>query len=412
MKYGIKTIEDFDVKGKTILLRVDINLPVDKKARKLMDTTRIEACIPTIKELSEKGAKLVIIAHQGSDIEYKNYYNLLPHSKIMSKLMDKEVRFVPDICGLHALSQIENLKDGEILLLDNVRFMAEEMTLFETKLDLTTEQIVETQVVKKLSPLADIFIVDAFASAHRKQPSLVGFSYVLPSGMGRLFEKEYAILSRIFETPKSPCIFVLGGAKVQDAFMVMEKVLKDGIADRILTGGLLGNIMLIASRIDIGKKSEEFIYKRNLGEFIEEAEEILYKYKNRIVIPDDLAYIEGKRIEIPVVDLLPDKMYVDIGEKTINKYSDIIGQAETIFVNGPMGVYEKKETELGTRAVLKAIADSKGYSVVGGGDSVAAVNKFEVRDKIDYICTGGGALIRFLSHEELPVIKALKEANN
>ena len=222
MKYGIKTIDDFDVKGKTVLLRVDMNQPVNAKTETLEDITRIKACAPTVKELSDKGAKLVVMAHQGSDVEYQNYHNLRPHAKVLSALTGKHITFVPDVVGPYAQEQIKKLKDGEILLLDNVRFMAEEMTLFETTLKLTPEQMADTQVVRKLAPLTDIYVCDAFATAHRAQPTLVGFPQVLPSGMGRLFEKEYGILSDILEAPKRPCVFVLGGAKIQDAFMTVS----------------------------------------------------------------------------------------------------------------------------------------------------------------------------------------------
>lgn len=239
MKFGINTIDDFDIKGKTVLLRVDINQPVDKATDTLKDIARIKGCVPTVKELSHKGAKLVILAHQGSDIEYQNYYNLSPHAKVLSDLTGKNVEFVPDVCGPYAQERIKQLKDGEIILLDNVRFMAEEMTLFETKLNLTPEQQAKTQVVSKLAPLADLFIVDAFAAAHRAQPTLMGFQQLLPSAMGRLFEKEYGVLSEILEQPQRPLVFVLGGAKIQDAFLMMDKVLCEGIADKVLAGGLV-----------------------------------------------------------------------------------------------------------------------------------------------------------------------------
>ena len=411
MKYGIKTIDDFDVKGKTVLLRVDINQPVNAKTETLEDITRIQACAPTVKELSDKGAKLVVLAHQGSDVEYQNYYNLSPHAKVLSALTGKHITFVPDVVGPYAQEQIRALKDGEILLLDNVRFMAEEMTLFETTLKLTPQQMAQTQIVRKLAPLADIYICDAFAAAHRAQPTMVGFERVLPSGMGRLFEKEYGILSDILESPKRPCVFVLGGAKIQDAFMMMGKVLSDGVADTVLTGGLLANIMLIAKEVDIGKASEDFIYNRGLGDFIEQARELLEQYGDKIVLPGDLAYVDDSgRHEANIDDLPPNQMLIDIGAKTIRKYEDVISAAGTVFVNGPMGVFEKEPSANGTKDVWEAIAASDGFSVVGGGDSVAAANVFGVSGDMDYICTGGGALVRFLSGEVLPAVGALKGA--
>jgi phosphoglycerate kinase len=229
--------------------------------------------------------------------------------------------------------------------------------------------------------------------------------------MGRLFEKEYTIISDILKSPARPCVFVLGGAKIADAFLMMDKVLKDGTADVVLTGGLVANIVAIAKEIDIGKASEDFIYKKNFGECIDTAREILDAYSDKILVPEDFAYVEDEvRYEVSVGDIPQDKLLIDIGAKTIAKYEQVIREAGTVFVNGPMGVFEKVSSAAGTKAVWEAAADTKGLSVVGGGDSVAAANLFGVSKRIGYICTAGGALVRFLSGEELPVVKALKDA--
>jgi phosphoglycerate kinase len=412
MKHGIHTIDDFEVQGKTVLLRVDINEPVDREKNRLKDLTRIEGCIPTIRELSGKGAKVAVLAHQGSDIEYQSYYDLSLHAQVIQELLgSRAVEFVPDVCGPYAVERIRAMEPGDIVLLDNVRFMAEEMTLFETKLNLTPAQMAQTIVVKRLAPLADLYVCDAFAAAHRAQPTLVGFEQVLPSAMGRLFEKEYTIVSDILKSPQRPCVFVLGGAKIQDAFLMMDKVLKEGTADAVLTGGLVANIVAVAKEIDIGKASEDFIYKKNLGECIETAREILDAYGGKILVPEDFAYVEDEaRHEVSVGDIPQDRLLVDIGAKTIERYADIIREAGTVFMNGPMGVFEKRPSEAGTKAVWEAAADMDGLSVIGGGDSVSAANLFGLSERIGYICTGGGALVRFLSGEELPVVKALKEA--
>jgi len=408
MKFGINTIDDFDVSGKTVLLRVDINQPVDKIAKKLKDITRIKGCAPTIKELSDKGAKVVVLAHQGSDIEYQNYYNLSPHAKVISELIGKAVEFVEDVCGPFAQDKIKGMSDGQIILLDNVRFMAEENTLFELKLNLTPDQMKETQIVKKLAPLADLFVVDAFAAAHRAQPSLMGFSYVMPCAMGRLFEKEYSILAEVLEIPKKPLVFLLGGSKIGDAFQMMDKVLKEGIADKILAGGLVGQVMLVASGVDIGKPSHDFIVSKGLDQYIEKSKEVLAEYGAKIVLPIDVAYVKGGRKEIDVKDLPINEDILDIGAKTIELFTGEINSASTVFVNGPVGVFELKDTELGTKSLWHALAKTKAFTVLGGGDSVAATNKYELADDMGYVCTGGGALVRFLSGEELPIIKALK----
>jgi len=190
MRFGIRTLDEFDVSGKTVLCRVDINQPVDRETDTLKSIARIRACVPTVKELSEKGAKVVLLAHQGSDIEYKNFYCTRPHARVLTELLGQEVKWIDDVCGPAARDAIRALQPGEILLLDNVRFVSEEQTLFEMKLKLNHAQQAKTLLVEKLAPLADLYVCDAFAAAHRDQPSLCGFEQVLPSAMGRLFERN------------------------------------------------------------------------------------------------------------------------------------------------------------------------------------------------------------------------------
>ena len=407
---GMYTLDDFNLKGKTILARFDMNSPLDPKTREPIDITRIKESLPTLKELTEKGAKTVILIHQGSDIEYHNYASTEPHSRIISQLLGKPVEYIDDVCGPAAQDKIKALKNGQILMLENVRFMAEEMALFETKLNLSPEEQAKTLVVRKLAPLADLYICDAFAAAHRSQPTLVGMEEVLPSAMGRLLEKEITSLNQLLKNPDKPCIFILGGAKIQDAFLMMSSVLENEVADLILTGGLVAHIMLLAKGISLGKPSEGLIKKKNLEEYIDQAKDILNKFEDRIELPVDLAYLSGGRKEVEVNNLPVEYDLMDIGSNTISKYEQIIKDAKTIFFNGPVGVFEKTETELGTKSILFAIAKSNAFSVIGGGDSITAVNKYKLANNISYISTGGGALVRFLSGEELPVIKALKKS--
>jgi len=405
------TLDDFDLEGKTILARFDMNSPLDPKTREPIDITRIKESLPTLKELTEKGAKTVILIHQGSDIEYHNYSSTKSHAKIISQLLGKPVDYIDDVCGPAARDKIKALKNGQILMLENVRFMAEEMTLFETKLNLTPEEQAKTLVVRELAPLADIYLCDAFAAAHRSQPTLVGMEEVLPSAMGRLLEKEITALNQLLKNPEKPCIFILGGAKIQDAFLMMDSILKNNIADLVLATGLVAQVMLLAKGISLGKLSEDLIKKKNLEEYIEKSKDILDKFEDRIELPVDLAYsISGERKEVEVSNLPIEYTLMDIGSNTISKYEQIIKDAKTIFFNGPVGVFEKTETELGTKSILSAIAKSNTFTVLGGGDSIAAVNKYNFTNDISYISTGGGALVRFLSGEELPVIKALKKS--
>ncbi|MDR2071330.1 MAG: phosphoglycerate kinase [Treponema sp.] len=412
MRFGINTLDDLDVKDKTVLCRIDINQPVDRAAGTLKDTTRIEACIPTIRELSEKGAKLALMAHQGSDIEYKNFYTTEPHAKALSKLLGKEVRFIDDVCGPAAREAVKSLKAGDILLLDNVRFMSEEQTLFETKLLLSHEEQAKTLLVRKLAPLADLYVCDAFAAAHRDQPSLCAFEQLLPSAMGRLFEEEFCVISGLMEKPERPCVFVLGGAKISDAFLMMSAVLGSGAADKALTGGLAGEVLLWADGKDIGEPARAFIKKEGYGDLVETAKELLAKYRDRIVMPQGFAaVIDGRRIEYPLGQLPPGVMILDISAAAAEQYQKIIRSAKTVFVNGPMGVFEQEPSEKGTKMVWDALGDTPAYTVIGGGDSITAAKKYGKTKDINYICTGGGALIRFLTGEELPVVKALRRGS-
>ena len=412
MRFGICTLDEFDLLGKTVLCRVDINQPVDHKTGTLKSINRIQACVPTVRELLERGAKVVLLAHQGSDIEYKNFYTTFPHAKVLSGLLSREVRFIDDVTGPYAREAIASLKNGEVLLLDNVRFCAEEQTLFEMKLNLSHEQQAKTQVVTKLAPLADLYVCDAFAAAHRDQPSLCGFEQVLPSAMGRLFEQEFCVVSGVMESPARPCVFVLGGAKVSDAFLMMETVLKSGSADVVLTGGLVANILLFAKGCHIGQASLDFIQKSNYGAFIEQSIPLLETYGEKIILPLDLAYLDasGKRHEADIEKMPAEAGALDIGAKTIAAYTEQILSAKTVFVNGPMGVFEKPETEAGTKAVWQALAKTEAYTVLGGGDSITATEQYGLVEQMGYLCTGGGALIRFLTGEELPVVRALRHA--
>jgi phosphoglycerate kinase len=412
MRFGIRTLDEVEVQGRTVLCRVDINQPVDREKGTLKSINRIRACVPTIRELSDKGARVVLMAHQGSDIEYKNFYTTKPHAAVLQELLGREVQWIDDVCGPAARAKIAALRDGEILLLDNVRFVSEEQTLFEQKLRLSHEQQAKTLLVEKLAPLADLYVCDAFAAAHRDQPSLCGFEQVLPSAMGRLFEQEYCAVSQVMEQPDRPCVFVLGGAKISDAFLMMKTVLERGVADEILTGGLVANIFLMALGRPVGKGSEDFIMRSNYGEFVSKAAGLYREFGDRIVLPADLAWVEdGVRHEAVLTEIPAEAAAVDIGAETARVYREKILGAKTVFVNGPMGVFEQAPSEYGTKAVWQALADTEGYTVLGGGDSITATEKYGLTDRMGYICTGGGALIRFLSGEELPVVRALRHGS-
>ena len=405
---GIPTLDDVQVKGKRVLVRCDINCPLDQ-GKRIKDATRIRRSAPTLKELSEKRARVVVLAHQGDPLDYQNFTSLKEHRDYLEKFLDKKVEFIEDIAGPTAQERIKKLREGEILLLENIRLYTEETIIFEEEVKLTAEEQCRTYLVTKLSPLVDLYICDAFACVHRSEPSLVAFPRILSSAVGRLFEEEITALSKVKTSPRKPCLYLLGGAKILDAFQMMDHVLKDNCADRILTFGLVGNVMLKAKGYDLGEPSEEFLKKRNLLSYIEKAKKILKIYEQKISYPQDVAIEDnGERKEIAISSLPLDGLILDIGEETISEYSHEIGKARTIFMNGPAGVYERERFSLGTEKIWKEVANSSAFSVMGGGDTVAAASKFGIESKISHISTAGGGLIRFLAGETLAVIEALK----
>ena len=262
-----------------------------------------------------------------------------------------------------------------------------------------------------MAPLADFYVNDAFAAAHRNAPSMVAFQELLPSAGGPLLINEVSALTRVLESPARPAVFVLGGAKISDAYGMMSRVLENGIADRILACGVTGIVMLIAKGYDVGAKMKKFIEDRSLDAFIEPSRKYLAEYSGRIVIPQDLAFEQdGVRQEISVESLPCDELFPDVGRGTMAAFAQEIDEAGTIFFNGPPGVYENPIFEDGTKSILESIAAADGYSVIGGGDSVTAAQKYVDAEDIGYICTAGGAMVRFLSGTSLPLLVAMEKS--
>ncbi|WFA10125.1 phosphoglycerate kinase [Tissierella sp. Yu-01] len=408
---GIRSLKEFDYEDKTVLLRLDINSPIDPGTKKIVNFNRIDKSLPTLNYLIEKGAKIAIIAHQGDTLDYMNLIPLKEHAEILSKKLKKHITYLDDVCGPAAQEAIKELKAGEIVLLGNLRYLTEEVSSFEDSVKLGPPEMLDTYLVRNLSPLIDIYINDAFAAAHRNAPSMVAFQEIKPSAAGILMVEEIEALTRVMNSPERPNIFVLGGLKISDAFGMMKQVLENGAADKILTSGITGHIMLIAKGYDIGNENMKFIKDRHLDKFIDPAIEYIKKYPDKIMYPVDLAYeIKGERKEIKIDELPIDNICLDIGQKTIEIYRDVIMNAGTIFVNGPAGVYENSNFELGTKSIWNAIAQSNGYSVIGGGDTVSAASRFINLEKIDYVCTAGGAMVRFLSGVKMPLIEAMKKS--
>jgi phosphoglycerate kinase len=399
------TLDDFNVKNKVVLVRVDFNSEIDPETKKVTSDVRIRAhAESTITELAEKGAKVVILAHQGRKGD-ADFIPMKQHAEILGKILKCPVQFVDDIYGEKAKKAIKNLKAGEILVLDNVRGFDG-----ETK-NGTPEEHAKTALVQNLAPLADLFVNDAFAAAHRAHVSMVGFTAVLPSAAGRIMERELKSLSKALDKPEKPCLFVMGGAKADDSLEISKYVLSNNIADMVLTGGVTSQVFLAAKGYKLGEKNMAFLEKKGLTGLIPGIKELMQKYPKGIAVPEDLALdVNGKRKEISVDKLPTDYSIFDVGAKTIKSYGKLCASAKSIVLSGPMGVYENPEFAVGTKGIFEAIADSEAFSLAGGGHTISALQEFGLSSKISYISTAGGALIEFLMGKKLPGVVALENA--
>jgi phosphoglycerate kinase len=399
------TLDDYDVKSKVVLVRVDFNSEVDLETKKVTSDVRIRAHgKTTIAELAEKGAKVVVLAHQGRR-GGSDFTKLDQHAEILGKILKRPVKYVPDVYGEEAQNAIRNLTNGEILVLDNVRSFEG-----ETKKG-TPEEHSKTELVKNLAPLADLFVNDAFAAAHRAHVSMVGFTAVLPSAAGRIMERELKSLSKALDKPEKPCLFVMGGAKADDSLEISKYVLSRNIADKILTGGVTSQVSLAAKGFDLGKNNIAFLEKKGLNMLIPGIQELMQQYPSNLAIPEDLALdMNGKRKEISLEQLPASYPIYDVGTKTAESYGKLISSAKSIVVSGPMGVYENPEFAVGTKKIFEAIANSKAFSLAGGGHTISALQEFGLSSKISYISTAGGALIEFLMGKKLPGVSALENA--
>lgn len=395
------TIDDFDTDGKTLLVRVDLNSPMDPQGN-ILDDMRIRSHVATLKDLED--AKVVLLAHQSRPGK-KDFTIMKPHAHLMSKHLGRQVSYVDDIFGTYAKTQIASMEDGDVILLENVRFYSEE------SLERTPAEQAKTYPIKKLAPFVDIFLNDAFAVSHRSHLSVVGFTEVLPSGAGRVMEKELISLERGIKGGERPSIFVLGGAKVDDSLRVAENVLTNGGADRVLLTGVVANAALAASGVNIGKVNLEFIKSQGYESQIEKAKCLLSKFRDKVGLPKDVALNENKkRVEVSVSELNSDSLPInDIGLETIVDFTKEIENAKTVVLNGPAGVSEIADFALGTHEIIKAATKSE-FSIIGGGHITAEVAHLGLEHRFSHISTGGGACIDYLAGVKLPGVEALKSA--
>lgn len=391
-----KTIEDIDVNGKRVLARCDFNVPL--KDGEITNDKRIVAALPTIKYLMEHGAKVILCSHLGRPKgEYKPEFSLAPVAKRLSEYLGVEVKLAedPEVVGANAKAMASELKDGEVMLLENVRYRAE-----ETKN--------EENFSKELASLADIFVNDAFGTAHRAHCSTTGVASYLPAVCGYLIQKEIKFMGGALANPKRPLVAILGGAKVSDKIGVIENLIDK--CDTIIVGGGMAYTFMKYFGHNIGDSLLEADWVEKAGEMMKTAEDKGVKF----LIPVDnkvgKEYDENTESQIVNSDEIPDGwMGLDIGPETQELFADAIKGAGTVIWNGPMGVSEWENFASGTISIAKAVADSGAISIIGGGDSVAAVTKLGFADKMSHISTGGGASLEFLEGKDLPGICALQD---
>ncbi|MCH3906799.1 MAG: phosphoglycerate kinase [Sphaerochaeta sp.] len=390
----LNTIRDYDFNGKRVVIRVDFNVPV--KDGVVTDDTRIKAALPTINYLLDHGASLVVMSHFGRPKGKKNpEFSMAPIAKKFQEDLGKKVTLAPDVIGPEVEKEVKSLKKGDVLLLENVRFYPQ-------------EEANDPEFAKTLASYGDVYVNDAFGTAHRAHASTEGVAHYLPSFAGLLIEKEVKFMAPLLENPEHPFVVIIGGSKVSSKISVLESMLKT--CDTIVIGGGMAYTFQAVLGHKIGKSLVE-------PDFFDTAKEFLAKAKEKgvkVILPVDnqcgdsfdentpKTYIDG--VEIP-----DDKMGMDIGPKTVALIKDALKDAKSVVWNGPMGVFEFANFAQGTQEVAKALAECKGITVVGGGDSVAAINKFHLADKVSHVSTGGGASLEFLEGKNLPGIAALEK---
>lgn len=404
----IFSLQDFpNLRGKSLLVRVDLNSPIERG--KVQSNPRFEAHAETVKLLAGKGAKVVVLAHQGRK-GGRDCISLGQHAKILSKLCGRKVLFKEDkaVVSEKTLAAVGKLKGGEVMLLDNVRFLDDEAV------EKAVAEHSKSELVAALAPLCQLFVQDAWSNAHRRHASMVGFANLLPCAMGPVFQGEMEGASKAREHAAHPVTYILGGTKPEEVIKLMEYSLVNNVVDKILATGIFGELCLIARGSKLPAAKMEEIRKQGFTQHLLTIRDLIHNYHEFIETPFDFAYADekGERKEVMLTQLphCPHPIY-DIGAKTARKFSKIAANSKTVFIKGTCGKYEEKPFEHGTRTVFEAVANSKAYSLIGGGHTLTAFEKFGIpKNKISFISLAGGALLEFLQGNELPAVTALQTA--
>jgi 3-phosphoglycerate kinase len=390
-----KTVKDIDIAGKKVLVRCDFNVPLDKETGAITDNRRIKGALPTIQYLLDNNAKVILCSHLGRPKgEFNTKYSLKPVAEELAKLLNREVKLAKDVIGEDAKELVANIKEGEIVLLENVRFHAE-------------EEKNDADFAKALADFAEVYVNDAFGTSHRAHGSTAGVADYLPAVSGFLIEKELEFLGGALEEPKKPFVAILGGAKVSDKIGVIENLIEK--VDTLIIGGGMAYTFFKAKGYGIGTsicEDDKIDLAKSLLEKAEEkGVELLLPVDNKVAkeFSNDSEYIEVLSSEIP-----DDYMGMDIGNKTIENFKQVLKDAKTVVWNGPLGVFEFDNFAVGTNEVAKILGSIDAITIIGGGDSAAAIEKMGLADKMTHISTGGGASLEFLEGKTLPGIACLQ----
>jgi len=405
----VLTLDDVRLGGKVVLYRVDVNSPLEPSTGAFLDDSRLRAILPTLRSL--QNCKIVMVGHQSRPGK-NDFTDMSQHADRISRLIGKKVNFVSDICGEEAISEIQNLKAGEMLFLDNIRIHDDENSMKQASPEVTAS----SEIIMKLAPLIDVYVTDAFAAAHRNSPSLTGFSEVVPCIAGRLMAKEINNLQIAITDPPRPYIAILGGTKCDDSLRVAKNLIDRKIIDTIPVVGVVGNMMLWASGIDIGECNKDFI-RNALGDAFEETWNMaVFLHENHseyFLLPTDVAIeVNGNRIAKNVTELPTEHPIYDIGIGTLMQIRPLMINAGCILWNGPASYFELPGFAFGTIEILNMCTESSAVTIIGGGHTSSLVSNRGVVNQITHNSTGGGACLTMLSGGFMPVIDSLVRSNN
>ncbi|MHB8606071.1 MAG: phosphoglycerate kinase [Thermoplasmatota archaeon] len=396
-------LDDLPLAGRTVLLRLDINSPIQDG--KLAKNDRMAAAVETLDELARRRAKTVIVAHQGRKGD-ADFTSMKAHAdQLAAELTRAKIRFVPDVAGSVALAEIAKLAEGEALMIDNVRGLADETR------KVGPDEHAKAPFIRALAGAADFYVNDGFSAAHRAQATLVGFAELIPCAAGPTMDRELTALAKAVDAPEPPSVYFLGGAKPEDSIAVMRSNFTKGTLDTALLGGVVANLFLVARGHDIGTDSKEFMKRKGVLDLLPDAEKLLDEFDANIVTPEDVAIknTRGERVNLWIEDLPGEGPILDIGDETIASYLATIDAAGSLMMNGPAGLYEEPLFAKGTRAVIDAFAKADVFSLLGGGHTTTALAEFGYsHDDFGYVSLAGGALMAYLTGEELPAVEALK----